>query len=82
MHSTIYFVAAIAAASANVGSHVRLVITHTHPHYCQPIITYRLLLATNDPLPFTYITNCLLQPKVASHSIYHLQTYSRSPSTG
>ena len=63
MHSTIYFVAAIAAASANVGSHVRLVITHiSHPHYCSPPITsnqstqYRLLLTTNDPLPFKYIT--------------------------
>ena len=69
MHSTIYFVAAIAAASANVGSHVRLVITH--PHYCPPptsptlIVAHHLLLptnqhnsgssTTNDPLPFTYI---------------------------
>ena len=52
MHSTIYFVAAIAAASANVGSHVRLVITHSH--YCPPptsptlIIAHHLLLPTNE----------------------------------
>ena len=46
MHSTIYFVAAIAAASANVGSHVRLVITHIyHPHYCPPP-TVALIIAT------------------------------------
>ena len=57
MHSTIYFVAAIAAASANVGSHVRLVITHIyHPHYCPPptvalIIVHHLLFPTNHHLP-------------------------------
>ena len=71
MHSTIYFVAAIAAASANVGSHVRLVITH--PHYCPSptitlIIAHHLLLPTNqnltalahyqcnEPLHFTYVS--------------------------
>ena len=71
MHSTIYFVAAIAAASANVGSHVRLVITH--PHYCPPPTSPTFIIAHHPQSPSLLPTTYYFQPINTIPALAHYQ---------